>query len=192
MSINVRGTLNVAEVPMKNGGTFCTGELVTAVGKFVLKHNVLSQFQTGSYEGDFIIESIYMATKIVRNASYTELRASLDWEALALLSEGELDSSSQASLEAIGNIEEHFDDQPENIINEEKPKPQQSLSDDEDLICDEETLLSAIQNKASIIKLDSSLGRGEFVRLKDIVKNTKKYQYKSEKMSWILLSEEAA
>ena len=71
--INVSGTIQIKKF---NGarGEFSVGNLVTSIGTFKVKENILDQYDIGRYTGEFTVSQIYPSSYAWRGKVITELR----------------------------------------------------------------------------------------------------------------------
>ena len=74
--IKLSGILNVKSIKGSRGA-FSVGDLVTPVGNFKVKDQILDQFSEGSYEGEFLVAQIYPASYVHFGKVVTEVRAKL-------------------------------------------------------------------------------------------------------------------
>lgn len=76
MAITLAGKLSIKAI---NGsrGTFSVGDLVTEIGNFRVKDALLDEFDPGSYQGQFVIGSIYPASYTWRGKVSIEVRAKI-------------------------------------------------------------------------------------------------------------------
>lgn len=72
--VRINGTLVVKEIKGANG-KFCVGDLTTSLGDFKVKEPILDQFEEGRYEGEFVIERVFLNSYVWRGKSTTDIRA---------------------------------------------------------------------------------------------------------------------
>ncbi len=191
MSIAVPGKLNIIERKYRNGsGSFFIGELDTDVGKFSIRNDVLMQFETGSYEGNFMVARIFPHSFTTQdNRIFTEIRADLDWEALRIMAETELLEPPSIVQEAVAQAEEAAIEQ-EQV---EQPRPDRITTaapsvGDEALIADMEALEQQLADQVAVIKLDSAIAaadRDAFRSLIKRIKATGQYRFSPDNQSWL-------
>ena len=70
------GTLAIREIHGRNGA-FMVGTLNTQIGSFAIKDPLLDQYDEGTYDGEFEIDSIYQGHYIAGGRSVTEIRAKI-------------------------------------------------------------------------------------------------------------------
>ncbi len=92
MSVRVHGTLTVKEIKGAKG-RFCVGDLATDLGDFKVKEPILDQFEEGRYEGEFLIERLYLSSYVWRGRSATDIRAVVSEIFLDTVDEGRIDDA---------------------------------------------------------------------------------------------------
>ncbi len=154
MAIKVRGKLTIKYRTGRNG-KFPIGYLVCEIGEFTVKNQALEQYSEGTYEGEFVISRIEIA-------SYT-FNGSVNSYMLARLDDFSIDNYET------GKVVE-----PERVMpdpaDEEKPTqqpadkctPQVSDNTDDDFNLFGEELLEMLNRNVSVIKLDPSVDRSIF------------------------------
>lgn len=70
------GTLVIKEIKGANG-KFCVGDLSVPEGDFKVKEPILDQFEEGRYEGEFMVDRLYLSSYVWRGKSTTDIRAKL-------------------------------------------------------------------------------------------------------------------
>lgn len=84
--IKLSGTLFIRAIHGRNGA-FSVGRLVTEIGEFVVKDQLLDQYEEGRYEGEFGIGRIFPSSYVAQNRMVVEVRATLETLALAAIDE---------------------------------------------------------------------------------------------------------
>jgi hypothetical protein len=70
------GILVIKEIKGANG-KFCVGDLSVPEGDFKIKEPILDQFEEGRYEGEFMVDRLYLSSYVWRGKSTTDIRAKL-------------------------------------------------------------------------------------------------------------------
>lgn len=166
------GTLVIKEIKGANG-KFCVGELSVPEGDFKVKEPILDQFEEGKYEGEFLIDRLFLSSYVWRGKSTTDIRAKLIDISLSGAEEGK-----QAETPSEPDPISTEPQQQRSTQNDDEPKPAVVIADDapqdqkflelRDLFGME---LATIVWDSKPVKLDPSVDRLVFRRQRDILKD---------------------
>ena len=170
--ITVPGTINVRSIPGRYGD-FNVGTLECSIGSFTVKDATIEEFDEGSYDGDFVIDTIKPNSYFSGGRLVVEVRAYLQSILLkhdTVAQPAVPESLEQDPLEA---------EQPE-LANKASAIPQQDSSDDSHL----SELYAELWPLATIVKLDPSIDRAKFRQQKTYLKENG-YRFVATKQHWI-------
>jgi len=205
--VNVKGVLTVKHRDGVNG-RFSVGDLATTLGDFKVKESILDQFEEGRYEGEFVIQSIYLGRPYIsRGSLITDIRAKVVEINLDVVEEGEIEQPTSAEPdpieeakveEAIASKVTFVNDSDDSNSDNVKIAPQPDVKSEnsnefklsDDVAKDYEVLINEvgselvyqIANKQPV-KLDPTVDRALFYKQRDALK-AHGYRFNAMTQSW--------
>ena len=180
------GTLVIKEIKGANG-KFCVGELSVPEGDFKVKEPILDQFEEGKYEGEFLIDRLYLSSYVWRGKSTTDIRAKVIDISLSGVEEGK-----QAEAPSEPDPISTEPQQQRSTQNDDVPKPAVVIADDapqdqkflelRDLFGIELATLVWDRNP---VKLDVTVDRLVFRRQRDLLKDLG-YGFDATTQEWVM------
>lgn len=186
------GTLVIKEIKGANG-KFCVGDLSVPEGDFKVKEPILDQFEEGRYEGEFVIDRLYLSSYVWRGKSTTDIRAKLIDISLSGVEEGK-QTETPSEPDPISTEPQ----QQRSTQNDDVPKPAVVIADDapqdqkflelRDLFGIELATLVWDRNP---VKLDVTVDRLVFRRQRDLLKDLG-YGFDATTQEWVMKVKEGA
>ncbi|MHB8914974.1 MAG: DUF3275 family protein [Thiobacillus sp.] len=180
------GTLVIKEIKGANG-KFCVGDLSVPEGDFKVKEPILDQFEEGRYEGEFLIDRLYLSSYVWRGKSTTDIRAKLIDISLSGVEEGK-QTETPSEPDPISTEPQ----QQRSTQNDDVPKPAVVIADDapqdqkflelRDLFGIELATLVWDRNP---VKLDVTVDRLVFRRQRDLLKDLG-YGFDATTQEWVM------
>jgi len=198
--IQIEGRLTIKSMKGSRG-TFCVGELVTDIGTFKVKDQVLDQYEEGTFHGNFMLSQVYLVSYMYFGRFNVEMRAKIS-EMTLEEADGRLvkPTASQSfdpdpldeksSAQEAGGAAAHDTD------TQAKMAPGSSVSipaidsastDDRDLFGSE---IHALIERGEPIKLDPTIDRAVFRVQRDRLKQ-KGYSFEPTLQQWLMVARAA-
>ena len=181
MSVKVPGRLTIKYRNGRNG-KFPVGDLVCSIGEFSVKSKELEQYSEGTYEGEFVISRIEMASYTFKNSVNSYLSAKLDDFSINNYQTGKVVEPEPVAVDPV-------DEEPEDA-----PAPAQVVvpvdeevvetNTDADLALFGEDIYRPLINGSYEIKLDPSVGRALLRQQADRMKQLG-YRWEATRQVWL-------
>ena len=186
------GILVIKEIKGANG-KFCVGDLTVPEGDFKVKEPILDQFEEGRYEGEFVVDRLYLSSYVWRGKSTTDIRAKLIDINLSGVEEGK-QAETQSEPDPIATEPQHQhaadkDDVPKPavVISDEAPQDQK-FGELVELFGME---LATLVWDSKPVKLDPTVDRVVFRRQRDSLKEMG-YGFDATTQGWVIKVKEEA
>lgn len=180
------GTLIIKEIKGANG-KFCVGDLSVPEGNFKVKEPILDQFDEGRYDGEFLIDRLYLNSYVWRGNCTTAIQAKVVEINLSGGVEGkqvEMPSEPDpiATEPQLRNVaEKHDDPKPAVVVPDDAPQDQKFGELLELFGIELATLVWDNQP----VKLDPTVDRVVFRRQRDALKDMG-YGFDATTQGWVI------
>lgn len=186
------GTLVIKEIKGANG-KFCVGDLSVPEGDFKVKEPILDQFEEGRYEGEFVVDRLYLSSYVWRGKSTTDIRAKLVDINLSGVEEGkQAETPSEPDPIAIEPQQQHAAEK------HDAPRPAVVVPDDAPQDQKYVVLLELFGSElarlvwdSKPVKLDPTVDRVVFRRQRDSLKDLG-YGFDATTQEWVIKEKEEA
>lgn len=193
--IKLAGTLTVNAIPGKRG-VFHVGKLLTDIGEFAIRDKELDQFNPGSYDGDFLVERISLASTRWKSGYFNDVQAIICKDGYLIHDVDETPPVAETMtppdpLEAENTAPPPPPRKTDTAVLASKPKetnapvPVDLAAADQQLFGDE---LYAAFVKGETVRLDTTVERDLFRRQRDRLKNVG-YKFDSKAQAWNLTTQ---
>ena len=191
--IKLAGTLTVNAIPGKRG-VFHVGKLVSDIGEFAIRDKELDQFNPGSYDGEFLVQKISLASTRWKSGFFNDVQAIICKDGY-LINEVDETPPVPESMTQPDPLEAESTSVPAPAPRPLQPASQAVALKAEpapvsvDLTAADATLfgdeLYAAFIKGEIVRLDTSVDRDLFRKQRDRLKNVG-YKFDSIGQHWFL------
>lgn len=185
MSVKVPGRLTIKYRTGRNG-KFPVGDLVCSIGEFSVKSKELEQYSEGTYEGEFVISRIEMASYTFKNSVNSYLSAKLDDFSINNYQTGKVVEPDPVIPDPIDDEDEKksvpVSTKPESV-NQRDPLAESNA--DADLLLFGDEIYQELVNRSKRVKLDPSVDRAELRKQSDRM-NQLGYIWDATTQTWYL------
>lgn len=177
----LEGELKIRIVEGRNG-PFPIGTLTTSLGTFMVKDQIIEQFESGVYKGQFCVTQFFQADFDVPGKKIVEQRVSLS---NLLIDEGG-ENFCEVPSDEPDPVNEKL---PQELVHStavESKQPSEDDSSDEEednRLYEENQVLEAVEEGQETIKLDSTVSRALLRELTTILKKSG-YRYYPANREW--------
>jgi hypothetical protein len=182
MSVKVRGKLTIKYRNGRNG-KFPVGDLICDIGEFSVKSKEFEQYSEGTYEGEFVIARIEMASYTYKSSVNSYLSAKLDDFSIDNYQTGKI-------VEPEPVVPDPADDEVETSPHDQS-KDLGHIDDDavdsntdSDLILFGDEIYQPLINGSNEVKLDPSVGRTVLRQQADRMKQLG-YRWEATRQIWL-------
>lgn len=186
MSITICGKLVVRQINGRRG-QFSVGELITDIGSFKVKDQILDQFEQGEYKGNFVIERIFPDSYVYFGRAVIEIRALVSEVFLDEAQEGEVpdlpEHREPDPVDQQAGSDESAQKVPAETLDAGATEQTDAADVDTDLALFGAEILGQIQG-GEPVKLDPTIERVQFRSQVRRLKEELGYTFKAQHQTW--------